>query len=178
MTDKKNTNDLFNIDLSTNDFLDPSEAKAFDNLFQTPAGSDLFGTPSSGNPFETTTPVEPPIVEIKADEKPKEEPPVVPIKKEAEKPAAKTTGKGKKDPALSKNIKSQVQKRENMKVDTTWNIAYAAQQYNPPENDMTLEQVREWLEMDYPELSKERCRMEIDEDKKLIVPIVKGSKNG
>lgn len=30
---------------------------------------------------------------------------------------------------------------------------------------MTLEQVREWLELDYPELSKERCHMDVDADK-------------
>lgn len=173
MTDNKNTNDLFNIDLSANDFLEPSEAKAFDNILQAPAGADLFANPSN-NPFENVTPA----VEIKSEEKPKEEPPVVPVKKESEKPAAGKATKNKKDTALSKNIKGQVDKKSNMKVDTTWNIAYAAQQYNPPEDDMTLEQVREWLELDYPELSKERCRMEIDESKKLIVPIVKGSKNG
>lgn len=170
MTKDKNVNDLFSIDLSQNDFLDPSEAKAFDNIFQQSAGADIFAAPNNSNPFDSPAPV----VEVK------DEAPIVPIKKEEPKPQSKAgkPAKGKKDPALSKNIKKQMENRKNMKVDTTWNIAYAAAQYNPPENDMTLEQVREWLELDYPELSKERCRMEIDEEKKLIVPIVSGSKNG
>ncbi|MFE4029247.1 hypothetical protein ACFX4N_24120 [Priestia sp. YIM B13551] len=43
---------------------------------------------------------------------------------------------------------------------------------------MTLEQVREWLELDYPELSKERTKLVVEEEKKLIVPIVSGAKKG
>ncbi|MGM2632395.1 hypothetical protein [Bacillus cereus group sp. Bce040] len=163
MTEK---NDLFKIDLSQNDFLDPTESKKFDGLFQTTAGTNLFDAPSS-SPFDNATQTEQPVVvQVKEEEKP----PVVPVNKEEKKPTGKAKGKDKK------NIKP-VDKK-NIKVDTTWNIAYAAQQYNPPENDMTLEQVREWLELDYPELSKERCHMDVDADKKLIVPIVKGAKNG
>lgn len=165
MTEKK---DLFNIDLSQNDFLDPTESKKFDGLFQTTAGTNLFDNPSSNNPFDNVAQTEPPVVvQVKEEEKP----PVVQVNKEEKKPAA---GKAKgKDKKTTKPVD-----KKNIKVDTTWNIAYAAQQYNPPENDMTLEQVREWLELDYPELSKERCHMDVDADKKLIVPIVKGAKNG
>lgn len=154
MTEK---NDLFKIDLSQNDFLDPTESQKFDGLFQTTAGTNLFDNPNSNNPFDNVVQTEQPVV--------------VQVKEEEKKPAA---GKAKgKDKKTTKPVD-----KKNIKVDTTWNIAYAAQQYNPPENDMTLEQVREWLELDYPELSKERCHMDVDADKKLIVPIVKGAKNG
>lgn len=163
MTEKK---DLFAIDLSQNDFLDPNESKKFDGLFQTTAGTNLFDAPSS-SPFDNVAQTETPVVvQVKEEEKP----PVVPVNKEEKKPTGKSKGKDKKN---TKPVD-----KKNIKVDTTWNIAYAAQQYNPPENDMTLEQVREWLELDYPELSKERCHMDVDADKKLIVPIVKGAKNG
>lgn len=157
MTENKNAFDLFSLDNSP-DF--DSEGTA--GLFELPDSNPLFDLPAS----------EPVVVQVKAEE----EAPVVPVKKEAAKPAA--ADKKAKDPKLSKEIKKQVDRVKSIKVDTTWNIAYAAHQYNPPENDMTLEQVRQYLELDYPELSQERCRMEIDEAKKLIVPIVKGSKNG
>lgn len=170
MTNEKNESSLFStIDLSANNFLESAEAA---QLFQTPAGTDLFNMPPA-NPFEGIAQTTP-IVETK-----KVEPPVVEVKKEGTAKNKKPTkGKGKKQSELAKKIKEQKTKRENMKVDTTWNIAYAAQQYNPPEDDMTLEQVREYLEIDFPELSKERCRMEIDSAKKLIVPIVSGAKKG
>ncbi|MES9681656.1 hypothetical protein ABWK22_01745 [Gottfriedia acidiceleris] len=172
MSENNKPKDLFSIDLSQNDFLDPSESKQLDKIFQAPAGTGLFAVPSN-NPFDNTTVVTPPVVEVKTEEKPIVQ---VPVKNETK--TSKANSKTKQKSELSNKIKSQVERRKNIKVDTTWNIAYAGNQYNPPENDMTLEQLREYLELDYPELSKERTLMEIDEDKKLIVPIVKGSKNG
>lgn len=185
MSENKNNNNLFSdIDLTSNDFLDPTESTPFDSIFTQPIANDPFANAStSPSPFDNVDPTpneEPapvvPVKETKPEEKPEEKAPVVPIKKEETK--SKKAKKGKADPALSKSIKDQKKARENMKVDTTWNIAYAARQYNPPEDDMTLEQVRQWLEIDYPELSKERCRLEIDNEKKLIVPIVNGAKKG
>ncbi|MFE7817877.1 hypothetical protein ACFU1R_06690 [Priestia megaterium] len=180
------TNDLFgSVDLSANTFLENNEAKGFDNVFQQPAGADLFSMPAADpfanlnantaeNPFAQPQAQEkkeePPVVEVKKEEK-KEEPPVVPVKKD-------NKTKPKKNSAVSKAIKNQVKKKEDMKVDKTWTVAYAAQQHNPPEDDMTLDALRQWLELDYPELSKERCRMEVDEEKKLVVPVVSGAKKG
>ena len=43
---------------------------------------------------------------------------------------------------------------------------------------LTLEDVRKKLEKDYPELSKQRTKMEWDEKKNIIVPIVTGGKKG
>ena len=177
------TNDLFgSVDLTGNTFLENTEAKGFDNVFQQPAGADLFSTPAvdpfanastADNPFAQvkSQEQEPPVVEVKKEEKPKEEPPVVPVNKD-------NKSKPKKNSAVSKSIKNQVKKREDVKVDKTWTVAYAAQQHNPPEDDMSLDALRQWLELDYPELSKERCRMEVDEEKKLVVPIVSGAKKG
>ena len=176
-TDNKQMTNLFGtIDLSDNDFLDRSEANGFGDLFSAPAGDDLFGS--------APAPVVPAPAPTK--EEAKEEIPVVQIKvpgvevKQTKTSSAKTTAKKetkKTDPALSKNIKEQMKKKEERKVDGTWEVAYAAQRLNPP-HEMTLEELRQYLELDWPELSKERCRMTIDEEKKLIVPIVSGAKNG
>ncbi|MEK1828821.1 hypothetical protein AAAC51_06630 [Priestia megaterium] len=43
---------------------------------------------------------------------------------------------------------------------------------------MSLEQVRQWLELSFPELSKERTKMDVQEEQKLVVPIVSGAKKG
>lgn len=43
---------------------------------------------------------------------------------------------------------------------------------------LTLEDVRKKLEKDYPELSKQRTKMDWDEKKNIIVPIVTGGKKG
>lgn len=172
---KQMTNNLFGtIDLSDNDFLDRSEANGFGDLFSAPASDDLFGSAPA------------PVVPAPAKEEAKEEIPVVQIKvpgaesKQTKASPTKTTTKKttkKADPALSKNIKEQMKKKEERKVDGTWEVAYAAQRLNPP-HEMTLEELRQYLELDWPELSKERCRMTVDEEKKLIVPIVSGAKNG
>lgn len=43
---------------------------------------------------------------------------------------------------------------------------------------VTLEEVREYLEEDYPELSKDRTVMEYDIEKNIIIPILRGSRKG
>lgn len=167
MTTNNNNNPF---DIPSSDLFSSSDTKGFGDLFQTPTGT---------NPFDNVQAAAP-IVPVSNEEKvDKDEAPVVQIKDEKKEKSKKGKGKSKpKDTALSKKIKEQKAKKENLKVDKTWVVAYSAQQYNPPEDDMTLDSVREWLEIDYPELSKERCRMEVDETKKLIVPIVSGAKKG
>lgn len=59
-----------------------------------------------------------------------------------------------------------------------YQYAYAGHVGNLPEEDMTLERVREFLQVDFPELSRERTKMDIDKDSKLIVPMVLGAKKG
>lgn len=44
--------------------------------------------------------------------------------------------------------------------------------------ELDLETVRKRLERDFPELSKQRCKMEWDEKKNLIIPMVTGGKKG
>jgi hypothetical protein len=64
------------------------------------------------------------------------------------------------------------------KVNSDFVVFYAGHKVNVPEDGMTIEQVRAFLESDFPELSKERTEMTIDKEKKEIVPVVKGAKKG
>jgi hypothetical protein len=64
------------------------------------------------------------------------------------------------------------------KVNSDFVVFYAGHKVNVPEDNMTIEEVRAFLEMDFPELSKERTEMTIDKEKKEIVPVVKGAKKG
>lgn len=64
------------------------------------------------------------------------------------------------------------------KVDASFTVVYAGHKVAVPYDDMTLEEVRSFLEADYPELSKERAQLLLDEEKKYIIPVVKGAKNG
>lgn len=59
-----------------------------------------------------------------------------------------------------------------------YQYAYAGHVGNLPEEDMTLDRVREYLQVDFPELSKERTKMDVDKEKQLIVPLVLGAKKG
>ena len=164
------TFDLFaNIDATSNDFLDSKEVDMFGDLFNLPASSnDLFGNsePVAVQAKPETAQAEPETKEI----------PVVPAPKVSTQKKATSKTK-KKNPALTKNIKEQIKKNDERKVDGTWQVAYAARRLNPP-HEMTIEELRQFLELDWPELSKDRCSMTIDEEKKLIVPIVNGAKNG
>lgn len=89
-------------------------------------------------------------------------------------PPAKSTPKPASKPKPTASPKS----KEEKKYGPEFQYAYAGHVGNLPEEDMTLERVREYLQVDFPELSKERTRIEVDEDKNLIIPIVKGTKSG
>ncbi|MCY9186514.1 hypothetical protein [Bacillus halotolerans] len=64
------------------------------------------------------------------------------------------------------------------KVDTDYVVYYAGNRIPVPESNMTLEEVRGYLETDFPELSKERTQMLLDKKEKQIVPVVSGAKKG
>lgn len=64
------------------------------------------------------------------------------------------------------------------KVGTDFTVFYAGHKIPVPSDDMTLEEVRQHLEYDFPELSKERAEMTIKAEKFEIVPVVKGGKKG
>lgn len=55
---------------------------------------------------------------------------------------------------------------------------YAGHRHPVPEDNMTLEQVRSFLESDFPELSKERTQMLLDKKEKQVIPVVTGAKKG
>lgn len=91
-----------------------------------------------------------------------------------------------KTPKIEQPKKSvkKVSKKEDEKYKLPQNIRYAFRTFEITSDDMggheevTLEQVRGFLENDYPELSKDRTSMEYDKDKHLIVPILKSSRKG
>lgn len=66
----------------------------------------------------------------------------------------------------------------NQKVNPDFMVYYAGKRIAVPESDMSLEQLRVYLEGDFPELSKERTEMTVDMTKKEVVPVVKGAKKG
>lgn len=165
-----------NVDLSQNDFLKPTETSLFEKAIEGSASPSIFD-----QAFQQSQDLFPSVPEAIEEPKPeaKEEPPVVPAKEEipvVKVPDTKADTK-KKASEVSKNIKAQMEKKANMKVDPTWEVAYAGNRYNPP-HEMTLDELRQYLELDYPEMSKERCRMDVEEDKKLIVPMITGAKKG
>lgn len=169
--------DLFkNIDLSEDDFVSPTESvepqtKNENEVVQ--ASINLFGeqpvpiVPQDKNPTVIK------VVEVT----PKQEAPVVPVK--AVKTNKKTTAKskGKASSELAQKLKEQKKKKEDVTITPEWTIAYSANQYHVPHN-MKVEEVRQWMEVDYPELSKERTTWDINEEKQLLVPIVLGAKKG
>jgi len=69
-------------------------------------------------------------------------------------------------------------KKEDKLYDTSWLIFYAGHRLTVPEDGLLLDQVRAYLELEFPELSKERTEMLTDEEKKHIIPVVKGAKKG
>jgi len=76
----------------------------------------------------------------------------------------------------SSNKKKTTSKEEKFGVDYT--VYYAGHTIQVPNDDMTLEEIRQYLEEEFPELSKERTEMTVNKEKKSITPIVKGSKKG
>lgn len=95
-------------------------------------------------------------------------------KKEEEKKKKESTKKGSK-----KTSKPKVEKYDLPLVVryAQQNIELTAEHFGGVEK-VTLEEVRKYLEDDYPELGKERTLMEYDKDKGLVIPIVRGSRKG
>lgn len=170
-------NNLFNMDAASNLFGD--EPTGGDDLFS--LGND--GAEETAKPEEKKADAEPKKeaapkkeVEPKKDAAPKKEE-AAPKKEEAKKEPAKNKSSDSKakTPDKKKLTKSEM---DNLRVGPTWTIAYAAQVFTPPEVDMTLEQVREYMEQDYPEFSSSRTKWEVDEDKHLLVPVIHSGKMG
>lgn len=87
----------------------------------------------------------------------------------------KETSKAKeKKPAASAPKKA----APEQKVTNEFMIYYAGNQIPVLQDEMTLEEVRSFLESDFPELSKERTEMTVNMEKKEVVPVVKGAKKG
>ncbi|CDQ41877.1 hypothetical protein [Virgibacillus salexigens] len=82
--------------------------------------------------------------------------------------------KAPKKPSTAPKKKS----KPSQKVGMEYTVYYAGHQVPVPEEDMTMDTVRSYLETDFPELSKDRTEMLIDEKNKQIVPVVKGAKKG
>lgn len=93
-----------------------------------------------------------------------------PVNEEPKKPAKKES---KPKPAPKK-----VAPKLPEKYGTDFRVAYARYTEILPKEDMTLDEVREWMEVDFPELSKERTKMDVDVETKTIVPMVVGAKKG
>jgi len=68
-------------------------------------------------------------------------------------------------------------KNQDELVPANTTVAYAGHQV-VLERDMKLEEIREMLERDFPELSKERTQMIYDKEKGLVIPVVTGGKKG
>ncbi|MGL4819797.1 MAG: hypothetical protein ACRC5C_07440, partial [Bacilli bacterium] len=75
------------------------------------------------------------------------------------------------------SLKDQKKAKGDTIIDEHWECAYAATRVRPPRK-MTIEELRQSLELDYPELSYDRTTWEVDTDKKILIPIVTGSKKG
>ncbi|MCD7911045.1 hypothetical protein KC480_05835 [Bacillus velezensis] len=87
--------------------------------------------------------------------------------------------KEEKTKVTSKKPATKKQKaKPDDKVDTDYVVYYAGNRIPVPESNMTLEEVRAYLESDFPELSKERTQMLLDKKEKQIVPVVSGAKKG
>lgn len=173
--------DLFTkIDLSEDSLVSPSEsveAKAENEKeAEQQATINLFGEKPVPIVPVTQKPAEKLTVNVTSKE---EEAPVVPVKvvDTKAKTKTKTKAKGKSSSELAEKLKEQKKKKEDVTITPEWTIAYSAQQYHVP-NNMKLEEVRQWMELDYPELSKERTTWDINEEKHLLVPIVSGAKKG
>lgn len=169
--------DLFTkLDLSGDDFVSPSESvePQTENEKETVQASiNLFGEQPVPIVPNDQKPAEKKVAELSS----KEEEPIVPVKVVDTKKKKRTQSKPKESSDLAKKLKEQKKKKEDTTITPEWTIAYSAQQYHVP-HDMKVEEVRQWLEVDYPELSKERTTWDIDESKHLLVPIVSGAKKG
>jgi|GEM_PF-4046524 len=97
--------------------------------------------------------------------------------------STKKTEKSSSSKKEKKETKAEIKKTTSKAktietVGAEFTVYYAGHKIPVPKDNMTLEEVREFLEGDFPELSSERTEMTIDKDKKHIVPVVKGAKKG
>jgi hypothetical protein len=80
------------------------------------------------------------------------------------------------------NLPAKPEKKE-IKVDHSWIISYYGNRFTVREffpnlgegETVTLEKLRQEMQKDYFEMSKERTDFEVDEERKVIIPIVKGT---
>lgn len=132
--------------------------------------TDLFGEPL--NPEELATgKVKRPSANINADSIARMQ--ASKKKKEAEKDK---TG-AKKTASKPISVKSNTPSADET-FGTDYEIYYAGNHDRVPEADMKIDKIREYMEVSYPELSKDRTRWEVDRDKKYLIPMVLGAKKG
>lgn len=63
-------------------------------------------------------------------------------------------------------------------LDPTWNIAYAGHLIPVPEENMTVDRLHEFMEIDFPELAKRRSKAHLDKDDKLVTFAPNAAKKG
>lgn len=72
--------------------------------------------------------------------------------------------------------------KEDEKFTKDFTVHYAGMVDKLPKSadkeGLTVEEIREFLQSMYPEMSKERTRFEVDRDEKRLIPIIGGGKNG
>lgn len=69
-------------------------------------------------------------------------------------------------------------KKEPDVYDKDRSVHYAGHRIEVPSREMKLEGVRQMLEEQFPELSKERTEMLYDDEKGLVIPVLKGHRKG
>lgn len=106
-------------------------------------------------------------------------------RKNREAEAMKNSSKTKKTASPEKKEAKKEVKKEQVRMDGEWIIAYAAQNYRVTEfvtlNDgesIEAEDLRKKMEEEFFELSKERTHFEYDKERKIVFPIVKGTSKG
>lgn len=80
--------------------------------------------------------------------------------------------------APKKKVAAASKPAPEVKVGTGFTVYYAGHRIPVPQEEMTLDAVRQYLESDFPELSKERTEMLMNKEKNEVVPVVKGAKKG
>lgn len=86
----------------------------------------------------------------------------------------------------SNSKKTPVKLKEDIKVDGEWTICYATQKFRPheffdgqiPAEGVTLEELRQEMEKEFFEFSKDRTYWDIDKERKLLFPSSRGTAKG
>lgn len=86
--------------------------------------------------------------------------------------------KNTSSPKPPKKSETKPKKPVEEKVDTSWNVAYAGQLIPVPEDDMSITKLHQFLEVDFPELSKSRSTCALDKEGKIITFAPNGAKKG